>query len=120
MSSISKKQMEKAAVIPFYITGALFFLSLTVLAFLAADSFHGHYFQAHTLALVHIAALGWGTMVIFGAAINSFLLYLKNRCSAIGLPWHLFSRYWAGPSCWPFLSGILKPAGPCFPEARWW
>src|SRR5690606_19318381 len=68
MSSNSKKQMDKAAVIPFYITSSLFFLSLTVLAFLAADSFQGHYFQAHTLALVHIAALGWGTMVIFGAA----------------------------------------------------
>lgn len=116
MSSISKKQMEKAAVIPFYITGALFFLSLTVLAFLAADSFHGHYFQAHTLALVHIAALGWGTMVIFGAAYQlipvifekplfSNRLALASFFALLGGTVLLAVSFWNFKAGWAMLSG---------------
>lgn len=56
------------AVLPFYATGALFFLLLSLLLFLGSSSLLGHYFQPHLLAIVHTAALGWGTMIIFGAA----------------------------------------------------
>jgi len=56
------------AVLPFYGTGAVFFAVLAVLLFRVAGELTGHHFNPHLLALVHIAALGWGTMVIFGAA----------------------------------------------------
>lgn len=56
------------AVIPFYATGALFFLALCILLFLSARDLTGHYFSPHLLAAVHSAVLGWGTMIIFGAA----------------------------------------------------
>ncbi|SEL59904.1 hypothetical protein [Parapedobacter koreensis] len=56
------------AVLPFYGTAAVFFLVLCVLMLLAADELTRHYFSPHVLAIVHTAALGWGTMVIFGAA----------------------------------------------------
>jgi cbb3-type cytochrome oxidase subunit 1 len=56
------------AVLPFYGTAALFFLILSLLMFVASGRFQEHFFQGQTLALVHAAALGWGTMIIFGAA----------------------------------------------------
>lgn len=60
---------DRITTIPFYATAALFFLALTLL-FLAVPvkDLSGHYFNPSLLALVHTAALGWGTMVIFGAA----------------------------------------------------
>lgn len=56
------------AVLPFYGAAAVFFLLLSLLMFIAAGRFQEHFFQGQTLALVHAAALGWGTMIIFGAA----------------------------------------------------
>ena len=59
---------KDAAVLPFYGAGAVFFLILTLLMFIASDRFQDHFFQAQTLALVHAAALGCVTMVIVVAA----------------------------------------------------
>lgn len=55
-------------VLPFYITGAIAFLILTLLMLLSSSAFTGHYFQPHILTFTHLASLGWGTMVIFGAS----------------------------------------------------
>jgi len=55
-------------ILPFYGTGAIFFLLLTVMLLLSPTTLKGRYFQPHLLAMVHTAALGWGTMVIFGAS----------------------------------------------------
>lgn len=62
------KSPNPAAVLPFYGTAVLFFLLLCILMLLAADGLTGHYFAPKVLAIVHVAALGWGTMMIFGAA----------------------------------------------------
>ncbi len=62
------KAPHPIAVLPFYGTGALCFAVLAILLFLAAGELTGHHFSPHLLAIVHTAALGWGTMVIFGAA----------------------------------------------------
>ena len=59
---------HRIAVLPFYGTGALFFGVLAIGLFVSAGELAGHHFNPHLLALVHAAALGWGTMVIFGAA----------------------------------------------------
>lgn len=56
------------AVLPFYATGALAFLALCVLLLVSPQSLQTHFFNPHLLTIVHTAALGWGTMVIFGAA----------------------------------------------------
>ena len=56
------------AVLPFYATGAVAFLVLCIVMLCTPQSFTQHYFTPHLLTIVHIAALGWGTMVIFGAA----------------------------------------------------
>lgn len=62
------KAPENFAVLPFYGSAAAFFLILSVLLFFSADKLSTHYFNPGILAVVHLAALGWGTMIIFGAA----------------------------------------------------
>src|SRR6185503_20696288 len=62
------KAPKNSAVLPFYETGAIFFLALTIMLLVCPAALEGNYFQPHLLAIVHTAALGWGTMVIFGAS----------------------------------------------------
>ena len=62
------KAPGNGAVLPFYATGAVMFLVLCVLMLFSPETFTKHYFTPHLLTMVHTAALGWGTMVIFGAA----------------------------------------------------
>ena len=85
-------------VLPFYIFAALSFLIASILLLLHTDVFHQHYFHPHTLAITHIMALGWGTMIILGAShqllpvliegkLDSDLLaYLTFIFTAIGIP----------------------------------
>ncbi len=56
------------AVLPFYATASVAFAVLCLLLLLNTDSLLTHYFNPHLLAIVHITALGWATMIIFGAA----------------------------------------------------
>lgn len=62
------KTTSHKVVLPFYAYAALSFFVATVLLLLTTNQFSGHYFQPHTLAITHIMALGWGTMVILGAS----------------------------------------------------
>ncbi|HRO70158.1 MAG TPA: cytochrome C oxidase subunit I, partial [Chitinophagaceae bacterium] len=55
-------------VIPFYIYAALSFLATTLLLVFSTPAFSQHYFHPHTLAITHIMALGWGTMIVLGAS----------------------------------------------------
>ena len=62
------KAPGNSAVLPFYATGAVMFFVLCVLMVFSPQSFTQHYFTPHLLTMVHVASLGWGTMIIFGAA----------------------------------------------------
>ncbi len=62
------KAPGNGAVLPFYAAGAVVFLALTLLMVWSPETFAKHYFTPHLLTMVHLAALGWGTMIIFGAA----------------------------------------------------
>lgn len=62
------KAPRNSAVLPFYATGAVMFLVLCLLMAFSPQTFTQHYFTPRLLTMVHVAALGWGTMVIFGAA----------------------------------------------------
>src|SRR5699024_10573192 len=64
----TQKAPGPAVVLPYYGTAAVSFLILTVLLLLSAGHFTGHFFQPHILAITHLATLGWGTMLIFGAS----------------------------------------------------
>jgi hypothetical protein len=54
-------------VLPHYIFGAIAFLVLCLMLLFSYDCFGGHYFHPKLLALTHLAALGWASMIIFGA-----------------------------------------------------
>lgn len=92
------KAPRNSAVLPFYGAGTIFFLILTILMFIAADSFKEHFFHPHTLALVHTAALGWGTMIIFGAAYQLMPVIFEEE---------LFSSKMAFISFWFLLIGSI-------------
>lgn len=62
------KTTSHKVVIPFYAYAALSFLIATILLFLSDQDFTGHYFHPHILAITHLMALGWATMIIFGAS----------------------------------------------------
>lgn len=64
----TQKAPSPSVVLPYYVTAAIAFVVLTALMLITSVSFTGHYFQPHILAITHLAALGWGTMLIFGAS----------------------------------------------------
>ncbi len=96
-SSVAKTTSHKV-VIPFYAYAAVSFLAATVMLLFAGDAFTGHWFQPHLLALTHLMALGWATMVILGAShqlvpvliendlYSNTLAYLSFVLAATGIP----------------------------------
>jgi hypothetical protein len=102
-------------VLPFYLYAALAFLVSTVLLLLSATEIANHYFQPHTLAIIHIMALGWGTMIILGSGhqlapvliegklFSDKLAYTSFVLSAVGIPllaygFYVFDMGW--PAKW--------------------
>ncbi|MBK6930721.1 MAG: cytochrome C oxidase subunit I [Saprospirales bacterium] len=55
-------------VLPFYGYAAVAFLVATILLLLSVNDIAKHYIHPHALAVTHIMALGWGTMIILGAS----------------------------------------------------
>lgn len=64
----TSKTTSYKVVLPFYGYAAVSFLVATLLLFFSATGITTHYFLPHTLAITHIMALGWGTMMILGAS----------------------------------------------------
>ncbi len=54
-------------VIPHFVFAAVSFFILSLLMLFSGDAMTGYFIQPQLLALTHIAALGWGSMIIFGA-----------------------------------------------------
>ena len=103
-SSLSKNTSYKV-VLPFYGYAALSFLAATLLLFASSSSFTQHYFHPQTLAITHLMALGWGTMMILGAShqlvpvliegklFSNVLAYLSFSLAALGIPLLVYSFY---------------------------
>ena len=98
-------------VLPFYIYAAISFLVACILLLLNTRVLHLHYFQPQTLAITHVMALGWGTMIILGAShqllpalidgklSSNTLAYLAFGFAATGIPFlvtgfYLFQTGW--------------------------
>ncbi|HVZ96882.1 MAG TPA: hypothetical protein VG847_08405 [Chitinophagaceae bacterium] len=96
------KAPPNSAILPFYATGALAFFVLCLLLFLSPASLTTHYFNPHLLAIVHTAALGWGTMIIFGAAHQLLPVICEQD---------LFSAKMASFSWYTLTSGVLLLIG---------
>src|ERR1035437_2971204 len=103
-SSLSKNTSYKV-VIPFYGYAALAFLVATLLLFTSSSVFTKHYFHPQVLAITHLMALGWGTMMILGAShqlvpvliegklFSNVLAYLSFSLAAIGIPLLVYAFY---------------------------
>ncbi len=93
------------AVLPFYGYAAVAFLVAAILLLLSAADIANHYFLPHTLAITHIMALGWGTMMILGAShqlvpvliegklYSNKLAYTSFVLAALGIPLLAYGFY---------------------------
>lgn len=106
-------------VLPFYFYAALSFLTAAVLLLVSASDFTGHYFNPHILAITHIMALGWCTMIILGAShqlvpviiegclYSPFLAMSSFILAGIGIPMLVYGFYQFDMG-WPSrLGGLL-------------
>lgn len=106
----NSKATDNSVVLPFYATATIFFMLLSILMFIAADRFEDHFFKAETLALVHLAVLGWGTMIIFGAAYQLVPVIFEKQLYSSNLAYTsywflLFGTLFLVFSFWQFLIG---------------
>jgi len=112
------KNTSWQVVLPFYVYAAVSFLCATILLFFSSSAFLRHYFHPQTLAITHVMALGWGTMVILGAShqlipvliegrlYSNALAYLSFVTAAIGIPLLVvgFYNFYFG---WPAQLGAI-------------
>lgn len=109
------KTTSYKVVLPFYLYAAVSFLIANFLLLLSTSDVVKHYFHPHTLAITHIMALGWGTMIILGAShqlvpvliegklYSNKLAYASFVLAALGIPllvcgFYVFDMGW--PAKW--------------------
>lgn len=108
---LTKKNTSPGVVIPHYVCGAFFFVVLCFLVLFSSDAFIGHYFHPKLLAITHIAALGWGTMMILGALYQLLPVILEAPLFSETLAKITFITFTLGVIClawafWNFYVGI--------------
>ena len=114
-SSNLVKNTVHQVVLPFYMYAALSFLAATILLFISTTAFTQHYFHPQILAVTHLMALGWGTMIILGAShqlvpvlieaklYSNKLAFASFVLAAIGIPLLVYGFYFFNlgwPSKW--------------------
>lgn len=109
------KNTSHKVVLPFYLYAGFAFLAATILLFLSTGALDQHYFNPEILAITHIMALGWGTMMILGAShqlvpvliegklFSNRLAYFSFISAATGIPllaygFYVFNMGW--PAQW--------------------
>jgi hypothetical protein len=112
------KNTSYKVVLPFYVYAGLSFLAASVLVVFSSSAFLQHYFHPRTLAITHLMALGWGTMMILGAShqlvpvliegklYSNMLAHLSFGFSAIGIPLLVYS-FCEFDFGWPAQSGAI-------------
>ena len=112
------KNTSYKVVLPFYIYGALSILVAAILLFFSSSAFLQHYFHPQTLAITHIMALGWGTMMILGAShqlvpvliegklYSNTLAYISFLFAALGIPLLVYAFYYFHFG-WPAETGAI-------------
>jgi hypothetical protein len=100
------KNTSHSLVLPFYVYAAVSFLIATLFLFFSSSAFLQHYFHPETLAITHIMALGWGTMMIFGAShqlvpvlierkiYSEPLGYVSFVLAGVGIPLLVYGFYY--------------------------
>ncbi len=113
------KNTTYKVVLPFYAYAALSFLVACLLLVASSGAFTQHYFHPRILAITHIMALGWGTMIILGASYqlvpvliegklySNFLAYLSFGSAAAGIPLLSYSFYNFNMGCMAQCGAVL-------------
>ncbi|EMR02387.1 hypothetical protein [Cesiribacter andamanensis] len=113
-----QKTTSHRVVLPFYGYAALAFLLACLLLFFSSGAFQLHYFNPHTLAITHLMALGWGTMMILGASHQLVPVLVEGRLYSERLAWLSFvlaglgipllvGAFYRFDMGWPALVGAL-------------
>ncbi|NEM99097.1 hypothetical protein [Pontibacter burrus] len=108
----------KWVVLPHYAFAALAFVALSILLLFSTDAFGGHYFHPKLLTLTHVAALGWATMLIFGALYQLLPVVLECKLYSEKLATIAFGFLGAGTILlawcfWHFELGYLIHVAAC-------
>lgn len=115
VNSMGNRTTSYKVVIPFYLYGGFSFVAACVLLLLSISDF-SHYFNPSILAVTHTMVLGWGTMVVIGAAhqlvpvliegklYSDLLGYATFAFMALGIPVLIWGFY-------VFDMGVLAPVG---------
>ncbi len=117
MSAIKHHPVLYKIVISHYLVAAIFFLALSIMFVFSINDLSGHYFQPKILALTHTAALGWGTLIIFGALYQLLPVILEKPLYSLSLCWVSFGFLVPGTilligAFWFFTPGfIMQLAG---------
>lgn len=116
MSGIKKNPGLYRIVVTHYVAAACCFLILSLMMLFSVSAFRGHYFHPHILAITHLAALGWGTMIIFGASYQLIPVVLETELYSEKLAWLSFGLFLPGLialvySFWIFVPGIHMQCG---------
>jgi cbb3-type cytochrome oxidase subunit 1 len=114
-----QKTTSYRIVLPFYLYAALAFLVACIMLLLFNDALQFHHFNPKTLAITHIMALGWGTMIILGASYqlvpvliegklySNFMAYLSFAFAGSGIPLLVYGFYSFDMGLAMQLGGIL-------------
>lgn len=99
-----------------YLISGICFVLLALLLLPLSGKFPGHYFAPGTLAITHLAALGWGTLIIFGACYQLLPVLLECNLYSDRLPWVILALFLPGLFClvysfWVFDPGFHMQAG---------
>ncbi|MEP6613338.1 MAG: hypothetical protein ABJA76_15670 [Mucilaginibacter sp.] len=116
MSSIKQDPGLYKIVVTHYVVAAFCFLILSVMMLFSVKAFTGHYFHPQILAITHMAALGWGTMIILGASYQLIPVVLETKLYSEKLAWITFGLFLPGLialvySFWVFVPGIHMQCG---------
>lgn len=103
-------------VITHYLLAAISFLVLAPMLAFAVNDLGGHYFQPHLLAITHTAALGWGTVIIFGACYQLVPVILETELFSYKMAWFGIATFYLGLldfiySFWVFDPGLHMQCG---------
>lgn len=109
MSAIGHNQPLYKIVTAHYLIAGMFFLALAVMLLFSVGSLSGHYFQPNILALTHMAALGWGSMIIFGALYQLLPVILETKLYSIKLAWYSLAFFVNGIVLLVYCFWVFEP-----------
>lgn len=75
----SQNAPSPKVVVPHFVFGGMVWLFVTLLIIFYADAFTQHFFNPVLLAITHLLALGWITMVIFGALYQLIPVIVETK-----------------------------------------